>query len=114
MVRSHGGASCSRGTGGRTVGRVERAESSRRIGPSDDNGLGRIFHRSGEAEAGEASVAIPVGFVSREETGNSDFEGLSDLAVEMSLERRAASLKRLLHVGRKRRGRGRKRGGGER
>lgn len=34
-------------------------------------------------------MAAPIRVVSREGTGNSTFEGLSDLGVEMSLERRA-------------------------
>lgn len=86
-MRSHGGASGSRATGGRTVGRVERGESSRRIEPMDDDGLGRVFRWGGDAEAGEGSVAAPAGVVSCEGTGNSAFEGLSDLGVEMGLER---------------------------
>lgn len=137
MVRSRGGASGSRGTRGRTVGRVERGELSHRVGPTDDDGMGRVFRRSGEVEAGEVSVAAPVGVISREGIGNSTFEGLSNLGIEMSLERRATVLAdaresevRILlaegeaawmaesgeyvALGRKRRERGRKRGGRER
>lgn len=85
MVRSRGGVSGSCGAGGRTVGRIERAKASHRVGPSDDDGLGRVFHRRGEAEAGDASIVVPVRVVSREGIRNSAFEGLSDLGVEMSL-----------------------------
>lgn len=86
MVRSRGGASGSRGVGGRTIGRIEGTGSSRLVGPSDDDGLGRVFRRRGEAGAGDASAMVPVGVASRKGTGNSAFEGLSDLGVEMSLE----------------------------
>lgn len=89
MVRSHGGASGSRGIGGRTARRIERGESSCRVSPTDDDSLGRVFCQTGEVEVSEVSVAAPIRVISHEGIGNSTFESLSDLAIEMSLERKA-------------------------
>lgn len=91
MVRFHGGALGFRGAGGRAAVRGEREESSHHVRPMDDDGLSCIFRRGRGVLAEESSGAphTAVGVVSREGMWNEVFEGLSDLAIDMGLEREA-------------------------